>query len=297
VSRAPRQRTPEQRLLDATGNTRIMSWVMAIMLFLTVLAGALGLAAARAAASLDRSLAGKLTVQLVEPDTAKRDALAARVEAGLRALPLVRLVAPVDRARLAAMLRPWLGEDGTDADLPVPALIDVTLATPTDAAVARVTGAVRAVAPAARIDRQARWMSPVAGLMRIAIGGAAVLVALLAAATGAVVVLTARAGLETHRDTIQILHMLGSTDVQVARLFQRRIALDTLTGGLMGTMLALAAILFVGGQAALLDSELIGGAMLSGRDWLILAAFPLTFAVLALIVARLAVTRTLRAVL
>ena len=49
----------------------------------------------------------------------------------------------------------------------------------------------------------------------------------MAAATTAVVLLAARAGLETHRDTIAILHMLGSTDVQVARLFQRRIALDT----------------------------------------------------------------------
>ena len=43
--------------------------------------------------------------------------------------------------------------------------------------------------------------------------------------------LAARSGLDTHRDTIDVLHMLGSTDVQIARLFQRRIAFDTLFGG------------------------------------------------------------------
>ena len=35
--------------------------------------------------------------------------------------------------------------------------------------------------------------------------------------------------LDTHRATIEILHLMGATDVQVARLFQRRIALDALS--------------------------------------------------------------------
>ena len=56
----------------------------------------------------------------------------------------------------------------------------------------------------------------------------------MAGATAAVVVLAARAGLETHRATIEVMHMLGSTDVQVARLFQRRIALDAAFGGVVG---------------------------------------------------------------
>jgi hypothetical protein len=44
-----------------------MTWIMAIMLFLTVLAGALGLGMFAATAQLDRQLAGRLTVQIVEP--------------------------------------------------------------------------------------------------------------------------------------------------------------------------------------------------------------------------------------
>ncbi|MFX5587301.1 hypothetical protein ABTE16_21390, partial [Acinetobacter baumannii] len=76
-----------------------------------------------------------------------------------------------------------------------------------------------------------RWMAPISNFMRIVIALAAGLVLLMATATATVVVLAARAGLDTHRDTIEILHMLGSTDMQIARLFQRRIALDTLIGG------------------------------------------------------------------
>ena len=56
-------------------------------------------------------------------------------------------------------------------------------------------------------------------------------------ATAATVVLAARAALDTHRGTIEMLHLMGATDVQVARLFQRRIALDALFGGLVGFIL------------------------------------------------------------
>src|SRR3546814_3453568 len=54
-------------------------------------------------------------------------------------------------------------------------------------------------------------------------------------ATAAIVVLAARAAHNSHRTTIEVLHLMGSTDVQIARLFQRRIALDALFGGMLGT--------------------------------------------------------------
>ena len=104
--------------------------------------------------------------------------------------------------------------------------LDVDLGAASDAAVARVREAVLSVAPSARIDRHESWMSPVRSFMGLVTLLAAGLVLLMATATAAVVVLAARAGLETHRATIEVLHMLGSTDVQVARLFQRRLALD-----------------------------------------------------------------------
>ena len=81
----------------------------------------------------------------------------------------------------------------------------------------------------------------------------------MATATATVVFLAARSGLDTHRDTIGALHLLGSTDGQVARLFQRRIALDTLWGGLAGTVLALATVAVLGRQAAALGSDLVDG--------------------------------------
>ncbi len=274
-------------VLDEARGVRAMIWVIAIMLFLTVLAAALGIGTRNAATALARQLAGRLTVQIVGDDAA-----AARVAATLRASRDVRHVEPVSRAELARLLSPWLGADGGDPDLPMPALIDVDLA---DArAAARVSAAVHRVAPDARVDRQAAWMSPVSGVLSAITWLALTLVALMAGATAAVVVLAARAGLDAHRPTIEVMHMLGSTDVQVARLFQRRIARDAAVGGLIGGVAALAVVAFLGSRIAALGSDLLRGVTFGAGGWIALAALPLAFIALAALAARMAVTATLR---
>jgi cell division transport system permease protein len=286
----------DRRLLDERQSTRAMTWIMAIMLFLTVLAAALGLATVNAGARLDRELAGRLTVQVIDPDAKVRDAAAARVLRTVQMLPSVSRARTVDPAQVAELLKPWLGDAGDAADVPIPALIDIELVTPDAEANARVASAIRSVAPQARVDSQARWLAPVADFMKTIVIAATLLVLLIAGATTAVVLLAARAGLAAHRDTIAVLHMLGSTDVQVARLFQRRIALDTLVGGAIGTVAAMLAVWLLMDQLAGMGSELVGGAALTLRDWLILAILPILFALIATVAARLAVLRRLRQV-
>ncbi len=284
----------DRRLLDESRRTRSMIWIMAIMLFLTVLAAAFGLGTLAAATLLDRQIAGRLTVQIVEANESARERDAVAALAAIRQTPGVAHAEPVDRGQLTALLRPWLGEDGADPDLPVPAMIDVQMQGGSDNGVARLTSAVRAIVPTARIDRHESWMSPVSNFMQLMIWLAAGLVLLMAGATAAVVILVGRAGLDTHRDTIEVMHMLGSTDMQVARLFQRRIALDTLYGGVTGTVLAMITIALIGSQLSGLGSDLVSGIALSERDWVLLAGLPILFALLATVAARYAVLGALR---
>lgn len=291
----PWRRRPEHRLLEDGRRARTMIWIMAIMLFLTTIAGAIGLGMAAAAGSLDRQLAGRLSIQLVDTDAARRDGNARAIVAAVRALPGVTRVEEVDRARLAELLQPWLGDAGLDAGLPMPVLIDVDIADPSGTAA--VADAARRIAPSARVDRHGEWLSPVRGFIASLAWLAGGVVLLLTIATGAVTLLAARAGLDAHRATIDVLHMLGSTDAQVARLFQRRIALDTLAGGIVGTAAALVTAYALQSQVGTLGSELLGGIVLTQRDWILLATLPLFFAVLALFAARQGVLRTLGRIL
>ncbi|MBW4330111.1 FtsX-like permease family protein [Stakelama sp. CBK3Z-3] len=284
---------PARRLLDDNRRTLVMVWIMAIMIFLTVLAAGLGLGTVHAATSLDNELAGRLTVQVVEADTAARDAATAAILDRLEGFPGVKRVEQVPPERLNALLKPWLGEAGLDADLPMPTMIDVDLSDASDAMVARISAIARQASDHAVVDRHATWLSPVRDFLTTLMLLALALIILMLIATGAVVLLAARTGLDTHRDTIEVLHMLGSTDIQVARLFQRRIALETLIGGVIGTLAALALCWFLQMRLALLGSGAISGMVLEPRDWLILAAIPFLFALLAMLAARLSVQRAL----
>jgi cell division transport system permease protein len=109
--------------------------------------------------------------------------------------------------------------------------------------------------------------------------------------------LAARAGLEAHRATIEVIHMLGATDRQVARLFQRRIALDAGIGAAGGSLVAGVLIAFVARQVGALDSELLSGMQLGAGDVALMIALPFAFVALAVVAARLAVLAQMRRML
>jgi cell division transport system permease protein len=272
---ADRRLLPEGRLAGP------MPWVIAIMMFLTVLAAAAGLGLGGAAASLGAGLGNRVTVQILEPNPDRRDSEAKRAVARLEGLPEVESVRRLEPAEMADLLEPWLGSGGLEGDLPIPAMIDAQLIPGARADTLR--SAVTAAAPSARIDDNGQWLAPLSRLISALEWLALGLVALMIGATGATVVLAARAALDTHRGTIEVLHLMGATDVQVARLFQRRIALDALFGGLV----------LIGRRIGALGSDLLGSANLPATSWLVLALLPVFGVGLAMLVARATILRAL----
>jgi cell division transport system permease protein len=268
-----------------------MPWVIAIMMFLTVLAAAAGLGLGGAASSLGAGLGNRITVQVLEPNPDRREAEAARAAERLRGLPEVESVRRLSAEEMADLLEPWLGSGGMEGDLPIPAMIDVQLVPGARADALR--GPVTAAAPSARIDDNAQWLAPLGRLISALKWLALGLVALMIAATAATVVLAARAALDTHRGTIEVLHLMGATDVQVARLFQRRIALDALFGGAVGFGAAALALLVIGDRIGALGSDLLGSANLPATSWLALALLPALGVGLAMLVARGTILRAL----
>lgn len=285
--RAERGLLPEGRLSGP------MPWVIAIMMFLTVLAAAAGMGLASAAARLDDQIGGRVTIQIVEANPLRKAAQAEAAAAALRGQPGVVAVRPVPEEEINRLLVPWLGQSGLAEDIPVPALIDVDLTPEGHDQLAQLTRAVTAAAPSARVDDNGQWLAPLASLIGALKWLAAGLVLLMVGATAATVVLAARAALDLHRSTIEVLHFMGATDVQVARLFQRRIALDALFGGLIGFILAALVLIGIGERVSALGSELLGSASVPAPAWGILVGLPLFGVLLAMLVARLTILRAL----
>lgn len=290
----------ERRLLPQGKLSGPMPWVIAIMIGLTVIATASGLALRNTASIASADVAGGVTVQVVHGAPRERDRQAQAALAALKSAPGVVSARLVPQAELDALVEPWLGTTaGDDVNaLPVPALIDVRLAGgASDAQLAALRTRLKSPAPAARIDAQASWLAPVfeaiGGLQWLA-GG---LIGLLAFATVATVLLASRNALGNHRNTIEIVHMLGGTDSQIARIFQRSMAVDAAAGGIGGLLLGLVAIILLGRQFAALGSGMMTSAGLGVTDWLVICCIPLAGVLLAVLTARLTVLSALRRML
>jgi cell division transport system permease protein len=278
-----------------------MPWVIAIMVTMTVIAMAAGLALRNTVVSAQAGLEGGITVQIVEPRAGERQAQSKAALERLRALPGVTGARLVPQDELDRLIEPWLGSDGGSAStmaIPVPALIDVQLAEQaSEARVGEIGAALAKVAPAARVDAQSGWLEPVydaiASLQWLAIA----LVLLLALALAAAVLMAARSALGTNRETIEIVHLLGGTDAQIARVFQRSMGVDAIGGGVVGFALAVVVILFLGRRFAGLGAGMVESGALGWSDWLLLAMVPVAAALLAMLTARLTVMHALRKML
>ena len=291
AERAPRRILPEGRLAGP------MPWVIAILMFLSVLAAAAGLAISGAASSMQGALAGRLTVQIVEANPDVRARQRASVAAALRRMSNVADVTEIADAEVRDLLTPWLGSDGLDSELPVPALIDATVTDSSPAAIAEIERAVRTHAPGARVDRHADWMGPLAGLLATLKWLAVALILLTAGATAGAVVLGSRAALDQHRATIDVMHLMGATDRQISRLFERRVAQDAVTGAALGFVSGIGVLMILGWRLSAVGAALVQNAALGWIDWLVIVLLPVAGVGLAIVSARITVLRSLARIL
>ncbi|WP_299321648.1 cell division protein [Parasphingopyxis sp.] len=287
----------ERRLLTEGRLSGPMPWVIAIMMFLTVLAAAGGLALNHAASNVTGSIAQRITVQIVEANPDLREAQTRAAMAALGDMEGVTEVVRVSDEEIDALIEPWIGAAGDEEGIPVPTMIDAALTEAAHNDLERIEAAVVDAAPAARVDDHAQFLAPLAGLIGSLTWLAFALVLLTASALAASVILAVRAALNTHRSTIEVLHLMGATDVQIARLFQRRIALDALFGGLVGFLVAVVVLLLLGQRIGAVGSELLGSATLPLSAWIILALLPLAGAAVSTLVARYTVIGVLKKLL
>jgi cell division transport system permease protein len=262
--------------------------VTAIMTFAMVLIAAAGLSLASAASSVSAGVQNRYVIQI--PAAAASDL--PKAVAAARSLPQVRGVTPVPESEMREALERWLGKAASSADLPVPAMAMVELAPGSNPAA--VEAAVHKQVRAATFSTQSAELKPVLGSLRALQWVALSLVLLMAGATAAAIVLAARGALNTHRSTVEIMHGIGATDAQVTKLFERKIAADSIAGALLGTVGAALVLLVLGGSLAAATGGL-EGAPLGFTGMAILALVPVGAVFIAVAVARYTLLRALRA--
>lgn len=278
-------------------STRLLPWLIGVMVFLATLMLASGLLLSGTAAEWSRGLENTLTVQ-VPPleDEAETDA-ALRVEEAVRVIrrtPGVAEAMQIPPIRVAAMLEPWLGPDIPIVDLPLPRLIDVRIENGADPDLADLADRLRTAVPGAALDSHNLWQEQLVKLLRslelLAVGA----IVLMALAAISVVVFATRSGLAVHREVIELLHLIGARDSYIARQFQRHALRLALKGSLVGAAGAAGVLVALQRMASGLDAALLPALKLQVWHWAVLAALPFAAALIAMYAARRTVVRALK---
>jgi len=235
------------RLMPREKGAAPLDIVMAVMAFLAALALGASLVAERASLGWRAGLSDRLTVQILVPSQGDiTTTLARETDAALgvlRATPGIAHAAPLSEQEMQNLVEPWLGKGVLVAELPLPKLIDATIAPDTGVNLPNLAARLKAVAPDAQLDDHGRWIARLKGLADTIVWSAYGILILIAVATASIVAFATRAGLEAQHEMVQLLHQMGAHAGFIARAFERHYALAALGASAAGA--AVAALLFL----------------------------------------------------
>lgn len=283
--------------LSREPSTRLLPWIIGVMVYLAVLIFAGALLLADTAATWNRDLGAGLTVQIPPGDGDEAEALDRRVDEVrkiLEGLDEVQQVAVIPADVTALALEPWLGSAVDMKDLPIPRVVEVRLNENAEIDTARLFATLEEVAPGVVIDNHDFWRGQILTLVRGFEMLATIAIGLIGFTAMAAVVFTTRSSVTIQRDVIEVLHLIGATDDYVAQEFQRQTFRVSLLGGVLGTVFALATLLLMGRMAANLDTALMPDLSLAIWQSVLLWIVPLLACLIATVTARRTVLKALR---
>ena len=267
-------------------------FAIAVLCFLACLTALGVIAGDRAAHGWSGQLKGEATVIVRARGGETPDAAAARAAETLAGVPGVSEARALEKEKAYDLIRPWLGDVTDLEDLPVPRLVAVSLDRKRPATATVLREALKAQGVDAVVDDHQVWIKDIrraAGVVRLS--GASIFL-LIALAAAAVVAFATRAGLAARRDVVQVLHLAGAEDNQIANLFELRFARVAAISGALGAIAAALA-------GALL--RLIGGGVgitpalpIAWLDLLAVLPCPLLAAIVAVVAARLTARRLIQ---
>ena len=278
------------RVVPPSGYTaRLTIFTSAVMAFLAVFALALLLATGRLADRWTLDLARTATVRISAPVAQ----LAIQTEAALKVLranPGVASARVLDDSEKRALLEPWFGPDLPLDSLPIPTLIEIAEAeTGFDAAGLRLR--LQAEAPGAVLDGHSRWRQPlVAAADRLRLLGY-VVIALITAATAAMITMAANSSLAANRQVISVLRLVGARDIYIVRAFVRRFTTRAFLGAFAGTVFGAIGVLLLPRASA--EGGFLTGLAFQGAQWLWPLLIPPLAGLVAFAATRMAAFRAL----
>lgn len=280
-------------------------FVMLVVIMMTALAtialgGALIVGALRS--TWVDAVTGNITIEIPASDgkgvVRTADTLAQEATAIAAVLQKTKGVTSVhvlSHADVEALVKPWLGSDAGSDDLPLPALLGVTIHNPDDKGVmADIANNVATTDAAAIVETHQTWVRDLRRFSLVLLLAAGAMASITIACCILSVAGAVQSRLSAHQGDIDLLHLMGATDHYIGSQFVRIVVKAVGTSALAGTGIGLALLK----TGALIAGE-IQSAVLPAHAWgfvdfLWFAALPALVTALCYGAARVTVLRSLR---
>lgn len=273
---------------------RFLPVIIGVMAFLTLLGSATGLAIFNGSKAWSSDLKQTLTVQIVHPDARERTRQTNLAIGILEETPGVQTVERMDERDLKALLEPWLGVGNVTDDLPIPEMLSVILSPGVRLDGNALNVRIRERAPDASVDDHQQWIGQLSSLSTMVQAAVFISIALVALTTIALVVFATKAALAAHRETVEIVHLMGAKDSLISGEFRKLFMLHGFKGGVMGLVAALLTISIFVYLAGRIGGGLLPQFSLNGFQVLALGAVPFLTALLTMWTADATVRHALR---
>jgi cell division transport system permease protein len=281
---------------------RSLTLVIAIMCFLACLtAGAVWMIKQSADAWL-KDIASEVTAQVEPQQNVDIEKSVSDVVVFLQKQPGIVGARPLSLEANSELLEPWLGSSEALKTLPVPRLIAIEIDRNTPPDLVEIGTALSRDFKGATLDDHRRWQAQIRAVTRsFALGGLAIL-ALVAAATTAIIVSATRSAMASNRDIVEVLHFVGATDKFIAREFEKHFLRLGIKAGIVGAAFAMLVFLGIpailellgGGAVSVVEMQrLIGTGALDAAGYLVLALVVVIIAALCMVTSRVGVYRIL----
>lgn len=281
------------RIVPPTGFTaQLTLFSAAAMAFLAVFALALALATGRLADRWSSELAQSVTVR-VSADAADQETRTQSVMQLLQTTPGLGQPRLLPDDEVAALLAPWFGPDMPVDALPVPDLIELPI-TSGDFDAGGLRLRLEAEAPGAVLDDHTEWRRPLVAAAQWLRALGVVSLALIAAASAAMITLAAKAALAANGQVIRVLRLIGARDITIATAFVRRFTHRAAIGAAAGTALGMGAIALLPRMNA--AGGFLTGLGFQGWGWLLPLLIPVVAALVGFLATRWAALKMLESV-
>lgn len=218
---------------------RALTLVVAIMSFLACLTAGAVSVVWDAADAWQNDLVREITIQVRPTEGVDMLREIDKAVALAQEFSGIGSVRALSDAETKALLEPWLG-DGLQLDgLPVPRLIQITVADPELLNLEQLKLMVTDKVVGASLDDHSVWTSRLSAMAGAVVLGGIVILALVLGAMVLSVVFATQAAMAGNTDVVSVLHFVGAEDSFIAREFQRHFLVLGLKGGITGGVAAM----------------------------------------------------------